>query len=104
MPHASFDNFKLEDVPAQSKEDLKQLSFDNWQWEGDEMKYLMQVMFYELGLVDALGVDPAVLRNFINAIQENYNDNPFHNFRHGFCVTQMMLVLFFARHRVGEGG
>lgn len=24
------------------------------------------------------------------AIQENYRDNPFHNFRHCFCVSQMM--------------
>jgi len=24
------------------------------------------------------------------AVQENYRDNPFHNFRHCFCVTQMV--------------
>lgn len=24
------------------------------------------------------------------AIQENYRSNPFHNFRHCFCVSQMM--------------
>jgi len=23
-------------------------------------------------------------------VQENYRNNPFHNFRHCFCVTQMM--------------
>lgn len=23
-------------------------------------------------------------------VQENYRNNPFHNFRHSFCVTQMM--------------
>ena len=26
-------------------------------------------------------------------MQENYRNNPFHNFRHAFCVTQMMYVL-----------
>merc|ERR1712226_1065199 len=26
-------------------------------------------------------------------VQENYRNNPFHNFRHAFCVTQMMYVL-----------
>ena len=27
------------------------------------------------------------------AVQDNYRDNPFHNFRHCFSVTQMMFVL-----------
>ena len=29
-------------------------------------------------------------------VQENYRNNPFHNFRHSFCVTQMMYVLIHA--------
>ena len=28
------------------------------------------------------------------AVQENYRDNPFHNFRHCFCVTQMVSMHF----------
>ena len=30
---------------------------------------------------------------FLLRVQENYRNNPFHNFRHAFCVTQMMYVL-----------
>lgn len=31
-----------------------------------------------------------LLSRFQLAIQENYRNNPFHNFRHCFCVSQMM--------------
>ena len=33
------------------------------------------------------------LVRFLLRVQENYRNNPFHNFRHAFCVTQMMYVL-----------
>jgi high affinity cGMP-specific 3',5'-cyclic phosphodiesterase 9 len=30
---------------------------------------------------------------FQKAVQDNYRDNPFHNFRHCFSVAQMMYVM-----------
>ncbi|RXM94331.1 High affinity cGMP-specific 3',5'-cyclic phosphodiesterase 9A [Acipenser ruthenus] len=57
------------DVPSYPKytlsqetiEALKKPTFDVWHWEHNEL-----------------------------SIQENYRSNPFHNFRHCFCVSQMM--------------
>ena len=31
-----------------------------------------------------------VLQNFLIEVYRNYNSTPFHNFRHAFCVTQMV--------------
>merc|ERR1712061_693378 len=53
----------------------------------------MEEMYYELELVETLNIHPATLKRFLLRVQENYRDNPFHNFRHCFCVTQMMYVL-----------
>merc|ERR1711978_391271 len=69
----------------------------------------MEEMFHELGLVDELDIHPSTLKRFdrisimlveesvvfrfLLRVQENYRNNPFHNFRHAFCVTQMMYVL-----------
>ncbi|XP_072911156.1 high affinity cGMP-specific 3',5'-cyclic phosphodiesterase 9A-like isoform X2 [Hemitrygon akajei] len=57
------------DVPSYPKytlspetiEALKKPTFDIWQWAPNEL-----------------------------SVQENYRENPFHNFRHSFCVTQTM--------------
>ena len=82
------------------------------------MLVLLEEMFYGLNLVEELNIHPATLKRFLVIInymsltwlaherttdkwlvwfqlrvQENYRNNPFHNFRHCFCVTQMMYVL-----------
>ncbi|XP_075045778.1 LOW QUALITY PROTEIN: high affinity cGMP-specific 3',5'-cyclic phosphodiesterase 9A [Mixophyes fleayi] len=48
-------------LSSETIEALKKPTFDVWHWEHNEL-----------------------------CIQENYRTNPFHNFRHCFCVTQMM--------------
>ena len=34
-----------------------------------------------------------ILQNFLFEVFRNYNATPFHNFRHAFCVTQMVRLL-----------
>ncbi|KNE54919.1 hypothetical protein AMAG_00863 [Allomyces macrogynus ATCC 38327] len=68
---------------------LKQTQFNNWQWEDNEMAALIEHMFIELGLVARFKMDLATLKRFLHTIKDAYNANPFHNFRHCFCVTQM---------------
>ena len=70
---------------------LKLPSFNNWQWEENEMTYLLEEMFYELGLMDHYNIELRTVRIFLHTVRENYNLNPFHNFRHCFCVTQMVI-------------
>jgi len=77
----------------ETKEQLKTPHFDVWQWEPNEMLALLEEMYYELGLVEELQIHPSTLKRFLLRVQENYRNNPFHNFRHSFCVTQMMYVL-----------
>ncbi|BFZ25968.1 hypothetical protein BsWGS_29006 [Bradybaena similaris] len=69
---------------------LKQPTFDIWHWEPNEMLSLLEHMYHELGLVEEFNINPLVLKRWLLCVQENYRNNPFHNFRHCFCVTQMM--------------
>lgn len=86
----SFEKYFLSE---QTKQALKETHFDIWQWEPNEMLVLLEEMYYALNLVDELNIHPATLKRFLLRVQENYRNNPFHNFRHSFCVTQMMYVL-----------
>ncbi|EGF76813.1 hypothetical protein BATDEDRAFT_28314 [Batrachochytrium dendrobatidis JAM81] len=76
-----------------TKEWLKSPTFDNWQWDDNELLGLFELMFVEMGLVEEFKIDLGVLRRFLSVVRENYNNNPFHNFKHSFCVTQMMYGL-----------
>ncbi|KAG7260680.1 hypothetical protein CRUP_015502 [Coryphaenoides rupestris] len=95
------DNKKLtprRDVPAYPKyhlsketvEALRQPTFDAWQWEPNEMLSCLEHMYHDLGLVKVFSINPITLKRWLLCIHDNYRDNPFHNFRHCFCVTQMM--------------
>ncbi|ESO85441.1 hypothetical protein LOTGIDRAFT_183841 [Lottia gigantea] len=69
---------------------LKKPTFDSWHWEPNEMLSLLEHMYHELGLVHEFNTNPVTLKRWLLCVQENYRNNPFHNFRHCFCVTQMM--------------
>jgi len=77
-------------LTPETMEYLKQPSFDIWQWGSNEMIHLLEHMYYELNLIQEFNINPATLRTWLWTVQENYRNNPFHNFRHCFCVTQMM--------------
>uniref|UniRef100_A0A8C1ADB2 PDEase domain-containing protein n=1 Tax=Cyprinus carpio carpio TaxID=630221 RepID=A0A8C1ADB2_CYPCA len=55
-----------------------------------KMLSCLEYMYHDLGLVKEFNMNPITLKRWLLAIQENYRDNPFHNFRHCFCVSQMM--------------
>lgn len=77
-------------LTAETIEYLKQPNFDIWQWGSNEMIHLLEHMYFELNLIQEFDINPAILRSWLWTVQENYRNNPFHNFRHCFCVTQMM--------------
>ncbi|XP_067896180.1 high affinity cGMP-specific 3',5'-cyclic phosphodiesterase 9A [Heterodontus francisci] len=86
------------DVPSYLKyilseetiETLKKPTFDAWQWEANEMLSCLEHMYHSLGLIRDFNINPITMKRWLLCIQENYRNNPFHNFRHCFCVTQMM--------------
>lgn len=69
---------------------LREPTFDNWQWEDEEMLVLLQQMYLQLELPKKFDIEINILRNFLVRVYHSYNDVPFHNFRHCFCVTQMV--------------
>uniref|UniRef100_A0A673XKJ4 Phosphodiesterase n=1 Tax=Salmo trutta TaxID=8032 RepID=A0A673XKJ4_SALTR len=99
--HFLDDNKKLtprRDVPSYPKyhlsqetvEALRQPTFDVWQWEPNEMLSCLEHMYHDLDLVKDFNMNPITLKRWLLCIHDNYRMNPFHNFRHCFCVTQMM--------------
>ncbi|KAG4082591.1 HD-domain/PDEase-like protein [Neocallimastix lanati (nom. inval.)] len=69
---------------------LKEPTFDIWQWKENGMISLLEYMFIELKLLDYYNINFDTLDNFLHCCKLCYNKNPFHNFVHCFCVTQMM--------------
>uniref|UniRef100_A0A3B5A3M4 PDEase domain-containing protein n=1 Tax=Stegastes partitus TaxID=144197 RepID=A0A3B5A3M4_9TELE len=80
-------------VTEEVREHLKTPIFDNWQWEEAEMLVLLQVMYTDLDFLTAFNMEVEVLQNFLFEVYCHYNNIPFHNFQHCFCVTQMMYGL-----------
>ncbi|ORY39916.1 HD-domain/PDEase-like protein [Rhizoclosmatium globosum] len=71
-------------------EHLKHPTFNIWNYTEIELIGLMENMFEELDLVKTFSIDKDIIRNFLARVSVTYNANPFHNFKHCFCVTQMM--------------
>ncbi|XP_037687094.1 high affinity cGMP-specific 3',5'-cyclic phosphodiesterase 9A isoform X1 [Choloepus didactylus] len=86
------------DVPAYPKyllssetiEALRKPTFDVWLWEPNEMLSCLEHMYHDLGLVRDFRINPVTLKRWLLCVHDNYRNNPFHNFRHCFCVAQMM--------------
>lgn len=95
-------SFVETELSAETKSILRDFNFDNWQWQEQEMMSLLELMFKELKLTDHFHITQDKLRQWIVTVHHNYNANPFHNFRHGFCVAQMMYSLLWLNNLVGQ--
>ncbi|XP_014029139.1 high affinity cGMP-specific 3',5'-cyclic phosphodiesterase 9A [Salmo salar] len=81
------------EVSEEVRQYLKTPTFDNWQWEDAEIMVLLQVMYTDLDFIATFNIEPEVLHQFLYEVYKRYNNIPFHNFKHCFCVTQMMYGL-----------
>jgi len=88
-----FERLRSVELTDATRELLKKPTFDIWQWEDSEMLYLLQQMFVDLKLVEKLYIELPMLQAFLFQVHLSYNYTPYHNFRHCFCVTQMMYGL-----------
>lgn len=84
------------------KDLLKLPTFNNWEYEDNELVALVIHMYIELGVPEHFRIDLQVLYNFVSKVRENYNNNPFHCFKHGFCVFQMAFALIHVTGMVKE--
>ncbi|XP_030749551.1 high affinity cGMP-specific 3',5'-cyclic phosphodiesterase 9A isoform X2 [Sitophilus oryzae] len=72
---------------------LRMPTFDARPWEDEELLLLLQQMYLENDFCSKFAIDIATLRNFLYEVYKNYNEVPFHNFRHCFCVAQMLYAI-----------
>nr|CAB3264743.1 high affinity cGMP-specific 3',5'-cyclic phosphodiesterase 9A [Phallusia mammillata] len=75
--------------PKATMRDLAEPMFDVWRLDRDSMVDHIEYMYHDLGIVRAWRIPRATLRMFLLGVRERYQDNPYHNFKHCFCVTQM---------------
>jgi hypothetical protein len=80
--------------PAMEKA-LQSLGFDSWELHGDvELDELVVAQFVRFNLPQIFHIPEKVLRSFVAAVRGRYRaSNPFHNFRHGFDVLQLVCAL-----------
>ncbi|XP_058445968.1 high affinity cGMP-specific 3',5'-cyclic phosphodiesterase 9A isoform X2 [Malaya genurostris] len=75
------------------KSALRLPSFDSYEWEDWDVIHLTQTMFLELNLLEKFQIPRETLREWLYEVYKHYNDVPFHNYRHCFCVAQMMYAI-----------
>jgi hypothetical protein len=85
-------------ISPETSEWLKSPTFNNWEFEDNELVSLVLHMYQSLGIPAQFDIDLQTLFNFVHKVREHYNHNPFHNFKHAFCVSQMAYALI---HRTG---
>ncbi|XP_019763458.2 high affinity cGMP-specific 3',5'-cyclic phosphodiesterase 9A isoform X1 [Dendroctonus ponderosae] len=72
---------------------LRMPTFDARPWEDEELLLLLQQMYLDHDFCAKFAIDISTLRKFLYEAYKNYNDVPFHNFRHCFCVAQMLYAI-----------
>ncbi|XP_057191810.1 high affinity cGMP-specific 3',5'-cyclic phosphodiesterase 9A [Triplophysa rosa] len=82
-------------LSQQTIDALRKPAFDVWLWESNEMLSCLEHMYHDLGLVRDFNINPIMMKRWLLCIHDNYRNNPFHNFRHCFCVTQMMYSMIY---------
>jgi hypothetical protein len=77
-------------VDANAKlSELNSLAFDVWKYTPEDLLMYSYALFEEMGFFRqefGFTIEPVVMKNFLLAVKNGYNDNPFHNWYHGFSV------------------
>ena len=66
--------------------DLLTMEFNVWCYSPDDLLVFSYAMFEEMRLIDEFQIIPETLKSFLLTVRQNYHDNPFHNWYHGFSV------------------
>ncbi|XP_065220841.1 high affinity cGMP-specific 3',5'-cyclic phosphodiesterase 9A [Planococcus citri] len=72
---------------------LRLPSFDCTECSDEEILRLLYFMYTDFDLINTFRINTGKLQCFLFQVYKNYNEVPFHNFRHSFCVTQMMYAM-----------
>jgi len=72
--------------------DLLSLEFNVWAYSPDELLVFAYEMFVDMRLVDEFQIPHDNLKAFFTTVRQNYHDNPFHNWYHGFSVLHFSYI------------
>lgn len=75
------------------KVDLSSVRFPVWDYDSDGLIQTMTDIIEESGIRTHWEIPHDHLQRFLLQIRSNYQENPYHNFRHAFCVTQIVYSL-----------
>ena len=92
------DDEMLEALDASAAADAKQLltwDLDAWALPDAEVARLMVAMLHSAGLLRRFALRPATVFKFLECVAANYNNNPFHCWRHS-CMVMHACWLFLA--------
>jgi hypothetical protein len=64
-------------------------NFDAWEFSPEELRSFIIFMLDDLGLIKQFDFNLESLQQFIQLLEKNYLNNPYHNFRHACDVAQM---------------
>lgn len=68
---------------------LDTLEYSCWELPMERFEKVIFYMFKATGMLDRFQVQDDLCRRFITAAHKGYRNNPYHNWRHAFDVTQM---------------
>jgi hypothetical protein len=88
---ASFPSKKVINVIATDK--LKAWSFDPFLETEHSLLASIPTMFETFELLTRFRIDRKQFEHFLTEVRTTYNNNPYHNFRHAFDVTQTVFVM-----------
>mmetsp|Transcript_59079 Transcript_59079/g.111381 ORF Transcript_59079/g.111381 Transcript_59079/m.111381 type:complete len:383 (-) Transcript_59079:23-1171(-) len=74
---------------------LLDFGFDPFEREPNDMCNLYLQMLQYLGIQSDYGLESWTIRGFANEVGTRYLPNPYHNYYHGFSVTQFLFAMFF---------
>lgn len=69
---------------------LASVKFPIWDYDYDGLIANIKLIISESGVKDKWQIPDANLDGFLMSVRSHYQENPYHNFRHAFCVTQMV--------------
>jgi CheY-like chemotaxis protein len=79
-------------VPDCGATQVSEWGFNVFDFSEDQLLVLAKHMFVSLGLLQQCGMPEETLDEFLLEVRRGYNDNPYHNWRHAFDVTQATFV------------
>jgi hypothetical protein len=85
---------------SQLRDSLCSVQFNPFDFSENDLLPLAYLIFQELGFLERFSISETLLKSFLVAVKNNYRDNPYHSFYHGFSVLQFT---YYMLKKTGKG-